>query len=445
MVSVEMSKSVLIDGHNLALPSGTGIATYTRHLAKAVRQLGYATDVLVDIERFVGKSIDEVAFYDALTRRERSFLLRWWLEWQWATGAPFGIRPVAVEGTHGLVDPGVNQFSGFDRVLVGTSLFDIARYHFMRYGRSLELKLEREPDLFHVTHPSPMKVPGRPTICTIHDIVPIRLPNATLDNKVYFRKLIEHLCQNADHIVTVSDFSRQDIIRLTGIPEGRITNTYQAVTLPDKHMKMPDAEVAEKLERAYQLAFGEYFLFVGAIEPKKNLERLIDAYAGCGSNCPLVLVGGRGWQNEDILSRLGDEQFLRYIIRDNEISIHRKVRRLSYVPISRLVMLLRGARAVLFPSIYEGFGLPVVEAMLAGAPVITSNTTSLAEVAGDAALQVDAYDVDALCQAIVRIDSDADLRRELSKRGRQRAAKFSPENHQERLAEVYKRVLTRSG
>jgi glycosyltransferase involved in cell wall biosynthesis len=119
----------------------------------------------------------------------------------------------------------------------------------------------------------------------------------------------------------------------------------------------------------------------------------------------------------------------------------RKVKRLSYLPYSQLVLLMRGARALLWPSIYEGFGLPILEAMTLGTPVMTSNAACLPEIAGDAALLVDALDVEGITKAIRTLDSDDDLRLELQRRGPQQAKKFSPEKYQERVGALYRNVL----
>jgi glycosyltransferase involved in cell wall biosynthesis len=174
-------------------------------------------------------------------------------------------------------------------------------------------------------------------------------------------------------------------------------------------------------------------LFYGALEPKKNVRRLIEAYLISGVELPLVVVTGGGWQNEAEL-RLLDRQC------DGEAgrrvsSGH--IHRLDYVSRSNLVTLIRGARALVFPSLYEGFGLPVLEAMTLGTPVVASRESSLPEIAGDAALLVDPYDTDQIARAIATIVDDADLRGELSRRGPPQAAKFSVDNYRKRVGSLY--------
>jgi glycosyltransferase involved in cell wall biosynthesis len=441
-----VADTILIEGHNLTLPTGAGIATYARNLAIAARNLGYSTKALVGVDRRLSRKdpiLREIAFHDARPQG-----------WSWSSmsvqaglatsavfGRPFGITPTEVRRTGLVIEPGESSVSSFDAMLAAPRLLDVARLHFGRYGVRANLNLDEVPSVFHATHPVPLRVRGCPNVHTVHDIIPLRLPYATLDDKQYFLRLVEHLCKKADHIVAVSEFSRRDIIRFFGIPESRITNTYQAVSIPEKLLAKSDDAVADELRNAFNLEMKEYFLFCGSLEPKKNISRLIDAYAVSGTRYPLVIAGALGWQCQVDVEKIQNERFLNYRIEDGRISADRHVRRLAYVPFAQLVALIRGARALLFPSLYEGFGLPVLEAMLLGTPVMTSNVSSLPEVAGEAALLVDPTDMDQIAAAIRKIDHDADLRAELSANGRERAKFFSPEAYRLRLREIYSRLL----
>ena len=211
----------------------------------------------------------------------------------------------------------------------------------------------------------------------------------------------------------------------------------QAVDIPSEFLARSDGEVSADLAKLFGLEFGGYFLFYGAIEPKKNVARLVDAYAASGSRLPLILAGGGGWQNRADMRKIRDERFTNFRIDGDIVRRQRQVRRLDYLPRDQLLTLIRGARALLFPSIYEGFGLPVIEAMSLGTPVVTSSGSSLTEVAGDAALLVDPYSIDSIAWAIRAIEADADLRYELATRGRQQAKKFSPETYDTRLKNLY--------
>src|SRR5258707_6713452 len=439
-----VADTILIEGHNLTLRTGAGIATYARNLAIAARDLGYSTKALVGVDRRLSRKdpiLTEIAFHDARAQEWPFLSIQAGLATSAVFGRPFGITPTEVRRTGVVIDPGESSVSSFDALLAVPRLLDVARLHFRRYGLRANLNLDEVPSVFHATHPVPLRVRGCPNVHTVHDIIPLRLPYATLDDKKYFLRLVEHLCRKADHIVAVSEFSRRDIIRFFGVPESRITNTYQAVSIPEKLLAKSDDTVAEELRNAFNLEMKEFFLFCGALEPKKNVARLIDAYAISGTRYPLVIAGALGWQYQVDVEKIQDESFLNYRIEDGRITADRHVRRLAYVPFAQLVALIRAARGLLFPSLYEGFGLPVLEAMLLGTPVMTSNVSSLPEVAGDAALLVDPTDIDQMAAAIRKIDNDADLRAELSANGRERAKFFSPEAYRLRLGEIYSRLL----
>jgi glycosyltransferase involved in cell wall biosynthesis len=217
------------------------------------------------------------------------------------------------------------------------------------------------------------------------------------------------------------------------VEERRITNTYQSVALPQRYIERPDNEIANYLDGLYGLEMHGYLLFFGALEPKKNVGRLIDAYLASGVEAPLVLITAGGWGNADELSRL-DAHRARTSTREGGRS---QIIHIDYLDLSALVSFIRGAQAVIFPSLYEGFGLPVLEAMTLGTPVVTSGSGALAEIAGDAALVVDPYDVDDIARGIATIVSDPDLRAELSRRGIAQAAKFSMPRYAERVQALY--------
>jgi glycosyltransferase involved in cell wall biosynthesis len=438
-----MANTIVIEGHNLTLKTGAGIATYARNLATAAHHLGFATTALVGVERPLHRNpvLREIALHDARPQGQFSLPLQARLASSAVAGVPFGITPVGITRTGTVLEHGLPGLAGFDALLAATRLIDVASLHFRRYGLRARVNLDAAPTVFHATHPVPLRVPGCPNIHTVHDIIPLRLPSATLDDKKYFLRLVGHLCRKADHIVTVSEFSRRDIIRFFCIPESRITNTYQAVSIPEKLLARSDDAIADELRHAFRLDMKEYFLFCGAVEPKKNIGRLVDAFAASGSRRPLVIAGPLGWQYDADVEKIQDERFVKYRIKDGAIRADRQVRRLSYVPFAQLVTLIRGARALLFPSLYEGFGLPVLEAMLLGTPVMTSNVSSLPELAGDAASLVDPTDLDGMIAAIRALDNDADLCAQLSARGRERAKLFSPDAYRQRLGDVYGRLL----
>jgi len=437
-----LAQSVLFDKHDLALRMGTGIATYARSLAVAARAAGYGVDALVSgTRRFRSRNaiLSEVQLFDV---KRKTWPLLEYLPGivHGVTRLPFGDRPDLLTRSGTVLEP-QSAAAPFDRTWISRHVFVAAQAHFRVFGRFARVSLDAPPALFHATQPLPLRVNGCANIVTIHDLVPLRLPYMTLDNKRQYYNLIATLTRTADHIVTVSEHSRRDIVTLFNVPESRITNIWQASSLPMKFTSRPRDAAAADIANLFDLQPGGYFLFVGAVEPKKNVLRLIDAYATSGSARPLVIAGGAGWLNDSEMERINDERFSRYRLARGTIAPYKQVRRITYLPLDQLVSLIRGARAMLFPSLYEGFGLPVLEAMMLGTPVMTSDVTSLPEVAGGAALCVDPYDVAAMASAIRALDADDDLCAELARKGLERADFFSMERYAQRLSDLYGRIL----
>jgi glycosyltransferase involved in cell wall biosynthesis len=438
-------KRVLIDGQNLALARGTGIATYSKQIIAGQRSLGFNVDAVI-ASRFApragGARVNRVKFDNGdagsslVNAKQRSFL-------RGLLASPFGISLADVDKSppH-LIDSELGRLPMVDRVLTGRDLFDLARQHAIRWGQMLPLKLDEalKPDLFHAMQIAPMRVAGRPSVVTIHDIIPLVMPNSTTENLRHFRTVVDTILRKADHIITVSEHSRRDLLQIMKGDERRITNTFQTVEIPQKLVERSINEIDSDLA-FYGLEQNEYFMYLGAIEPKKNVKRLVEAFAGSGTKKTLVIVGGLGWNYHDDLSAINDDRFVVYRRYGNLLRKERQVRRLSYVPQPQLISLLRGTRGLLFPSLYEGFGLPVAEALALSTPVVTSNTSSLVEIAGEAAIQVDPLDLIAMAKAIRTLDQDGDLRAELSRRGPEQVAQFSAENHRKRLEAVYRQIL----
>ncbi|MFN3548153.1 MAG: glycosyltransferase family 4 protein [Mesorhizobium sp.] len=437
-------RRILIEADNLTLAAGTGIATYARNLASSLRSMDYGTSALVGSRWPLPTSnpvVNRMAFFDLAPNRKLQISTIMRMAFRSRFGAPFGVGTVPLMEAAAVLDPNPAQFAAFDDVNTVYRLHDQARYHFYVRGSPMRIHAPGPVDLFHATQAIPLRVKGVPNVFTIHDLIPLRLPHTTLDEKKYIYGVFRKIARTADHIVTVSEHSRRDILEIFDVPESRVTNTYQAVSLPTALTTRPFDDVAEDLAHLYGLEPRGYFLFVGAIEPKKNVGRIVDAFAASGSKRKLIIAGSPAWMADDDLRKIDDERFRHYVVQGRTISQSKRVERLSYVPFDNLVSLIRGARGLVFPSLYEGFGLPVLEAMMLGTPVITSHVSSLPEIAGDAALLVNPKDTAELARAIRRLDADDDLAAELSARGLRQAAKFGLDPYRERLGAVYRSLL----
>ena len=435
---------IFIDGFNLSLTQGTGVATYARNLSFGLRDLGAEVGVLYGTKSStvsMNSLIREIAFFDPLVGRP-SRLGEIGHAVRRALSTPLGEIATQVPITGRVVrDTFRSRLPYFDHVWNVQNLFDLQRLHFRLYGNRMTVHFRGPPQVMHWTYPLALKVRGAKNIYTLHDLVPLRLPYTTLDNKrTYFRQA-RQLARRGDHIITVSEASKRDIVSLLGIPEERVTNTYQAVDIPARYAGKPVADVQTELEGTFGLGYQRYFLFFGAIEPKKNVGRMVEAYLASGVTDPLVIVGKKAWKSDEELRLLFENEHVRYLLtRDGRTETRFRVQLVDYASFPLLVSLIRGAKAVLFPSLYEGFGLPALESMLLGTPVMTSNTSSMPEVVGDAALRVDPYDVRSMVDAIRALDSDADLRGRLAELGPRQAALFSPERYQLRLRDAYAKL-----
>lgn len=432
--------SICIDGFNLAAPQGTGIATYSRNLLNAADRLGFRTEALFGptLPTASVKPFGEVAILDP-ERPADSLRFMQKLQRDIRTSlSPLGRTALPITPSTDIIWPGGEAARpNASRFWAADKLYFYANRAFKKHGRGTAVRFATEdapaPNVMHWTTLLPLRARNVPNIYTIHDLIPLRLPHTTLHNKPVFVALCREVARRADHIAVVSEATRQDVIRMLGVPEERVTNTYQAVSLPKALIERSERDVVTELEATFQLGWAEYFLHFGAVEPKKNLGRVVEAYLASGVETPLVIVGGRGWLSEPETGLL---EHIKAIGGPSSNRIHT----FEYMSFTTLISLIRGAKAVLFPSLYEGFGLPVLEAMSLGTPVLTSNQGSLPEVAGDAAMQVDPYDVDALSSAIRVIDADADWRAEASIRGRSQAERFSDDAYDARLGALYSKV-----
>jgi len=267
------------------------------------------------------------------------------------------------------------------------------------------------PDLLFVpAHVIPLLHPR--SVVTIHDLGYLAFPEAHTARRRLELDLSTRWCLRAAHrVIAISQATKNDLVRHYGADPARIV----VVHLGRSNLfRPPDDPGQIAAIRARYALEAPYFLYIGTIQPRKNLTRLIEAFARAGADDALLVIAGRrGWLSEPIVRRVA------------ELGLTNRVRFPGYVPDADLPALLSGALAFVFPSLHEGFGMPVLEAMACGAPVLTSTTSALPEVAGDAALLVDPCDTDAIAAALKRLAADAPLRASLRARGWERAANFT--------------------
>ena len=284
-------------------------------------------------------------------------------------------------------------------------------------------------DLFHAQFSLPPFLRSH-TVLTVHDLAFERFPQ-------FFRRgvlaqmkwLIPHSCRRADQIITVSESSKRDLIELYRLDPRRITVTYEAAA--EDFQPVDGGEAGARLRTAYGLD-PPFVLYVGNLEPRKNLARLLHAFAQLKQKGriahKLVIVGQKAWIYDEIFEKIRDRSLASEVILT------------GYVPTSDLPLFYSAASFMIYPSLYEGFGLPVVEAMACGTPVITSLGSSLEEIAGNAALLVDPFSIDSITAAMEKLANNPALQAELRKAGLRRAASFSFRKMAEQTRSVYHRV-----
>ncbi len=279
----------------------------------------------------------------------------------------------------------------------------------------LSLEMARHPPdlLFVPAHVIPLLHP--PSVVTVHDLGYLYYPGAhRLLDRLYLDLSTRFNARVARHIIADSEATKKDLMERYGIPGGKITVVYPGC-IPLQGSRSP-----QEVIKRYGLPEG-YILHLGTLHPRKNLLRLMEACSLLPQGWHLVLAGKRGWRYGPIYERARE--------------LGGTVQIIGYVDEGDIPGLMGGARLFVLPSLYEGFGFPLLEAMAAGTPVVCSHASALPEVAGDAALLVDPYDVEALAEAMRRLLEDEALRAELIERGLERAKLFSWERcAQETLA-----------
>jgi glycosyltransferase involved in cell wall biosynthesis len=378
---------VCLDGRMLA-PGGTGVSTYARGLRSALPLITTRAGLLHDG-----------------AQAGRTGRARRWLAAAWPLA-----RHANRDGTAD--SSNVEPFFARD-------VFRAAQVHFNLYGRLLRVRMPMPFGIMHWTYPVPLQVIGWANVYTVHDAIPIAQPTLSPIDEGRHRRLLRAVCEAAAAIAAVSADARAAIITAVDCPADLVVDCAQAVDLAPSDAALPGG-----------LMPGGFLLVCGTVEPRKNIGRVLAAYRRSGVALPLVIAGPDGWRADEIAA---------------DIAGTLGVVRLKELDRAAMLALIGGARALLMPSLAEGFGLPVVEAMALGTPVATSDSGALREVAGGAALLVDPSDPAAIADAIVRLAGDDRLCAELHAAGLRRARNFTLARFAERLERLYAPLVARHG
>jgi len=301
-------------------------------------------------------------------------------------------------------------------LLVSPDVFRVAQVYFDVHRRPLKVRLPGPPGIMHWTYPVPLAAIGWHNLYTVHDVIPLCHPDLTHIDGRRYRRMLARLGECAARFIAVSETARDEIVRVTGCRPNFVIDCSLAVdTTPADPAMLPEG-----------LAPRGFLLVCGTVEKRKNVARLLDAYRASNLGMPLVIAGPDGWGAADIAPLLGATP---------------GAIRLPYLDRPTLRALIGHARGLVMPSLAEGFGLPVAEAMALGTPVIASNRGALAETAGGAALAIDPEDTAGLCTALRQLAENDALCVELAAAGRRNADRFTPTHFAERLTRAYAAVM----
>ncbi|MDQ0162564.1 glycosyltransferase family 4 protein [Aeribacillus alveayuensis] len=281
-------------------------------------------------------------------------------------------------------------------------------------------------DVVLSTVPESIAIGRTPYIVIVYDVIPLLFPDYYKNGKYIYKYYIPLVLKRASRIIAVSESTKRDIVNIYGIDDSKITVVYCGYN--KEHFKKIDDSTVKKVKNKYNL--DDYILYVGNILPHKNIKKLVEAYKLVNSySGDLVLVGSK---SEVYFKEIQS------IIKDS--SIQNRVKFLDYVPYHDLPALISGAKLFVYPSLYEGFGIPLLEAMACGTPVITSNVSSLPEVGGDAAVYVDPYNEKKLAYSIEKVLTNKDLQLDMVRKGLERCKFFSWEKAAYQIEKVIKEI-----
>lgn len=285
--------------------------------------------------------------------------------------------------------------------------------------------------IFFFNYIIPPGVKGKKVVY-VHDMAYKSCPETVRwQTRMLLNKALVNSCKRADHIITISEFSKSEIVKYLGVKEGKITVIPMGV---NQEWFLPASdEKIKAIKRKYHLP-EQYILYLGTLEPRKNIKRLIEAYHSLciqGIDCPkLVLAGGKGWMYDEIFSTV------------KSLEMEENIVFTGYVDEKDKQAIMTGADMFVFPSLYEGFGIPPLEAMACRVPTIVSKVSSLPEVVGEAALMTDPYSIKDISDKIKQLLFDNELRESLRIKGLERAKKFSWENTAEQVTAIINKYRT---
>lgn len=376
-----MCTTIAVGARNIGAPGETGVSTYASNLCDAIRRNG-------DYVGIAGGG-DIIKKPYALSNKLRRFFLS-------------------------LKKLQVLSYQEQEAIWSNEDFYRKIQVHFSTFGRIAMTRASFVPDLVHWAYPYPVYWDGIPNIFTVHDLVPILQPELTGIKSDRMARLLEQCLNRATVIATISHAVRRDIEDVFPSCKDKVIVLGQSVSIPIAKEAAPGVSKPDSP-----------FLYFGSIEKRKNIRRLILAHGRSGTNRTLILVGNYGFGAENEMDAINDHPRPHLI------------QHIQWCERKKLLDLIAGACAILFPSLAEGFGLPILEGMKIGTPVLTSNLHAMREIAADAAFLVNPFDIDDISHGIVEIDNNIELRISLAISGLTRSDFFSAEKYSIKIKNMY--------
>ncbi|RKQ60620.1 glycosyltransferase involved in cell wall biosynthesis [Thermovibrio guaymasensis] len=425
----------LIAGYDLELKFQRGIGYFSRSLVTALYELGYEVHLLTSAKYDKNRTIYTLNVLKKLTGTLQESFKRKLL--------PFKVLEIILKqkwiGDFIPFNPNMYDFD-FDINLTHfkfvKGFVNIPHFYdythindYLPFNRSLKLTLPTDYSLFISISPMNVVAPY-PTVQVIHDLIPLK-STFIPDNPKIFLKRLKTALEKSKLVLCVSEFSRRECLEVFPEYEEKLVTIYQPAPIYEEEKKLAlNEDVQNSLLQILNLKKGSFLFYVGVLEKRKNIKRLIEAFLSVYNKIkiPLVLAGPLGF---------GSDEFKQYL--ENK-KYKNKVIYLGYVGNIEKLVLMKTSRAFVFPSLKEGFGLPVLEAMALGTPVLTSSVSSLPEVCGSAALYVNPLKVSEIAEGLVEITTNETLNSKLSLAGMERAKMFSFKNFKEKLIKAIQSV-----
>jgi glycosyltransferase involved in cell wall biosynthesis len=424
------NKNIVFCGYDLEQKLYRGINFYIKATVKVTKDMGYKNYIVTGARSEKNPCLQELSVVRNLETQEKIGKKKVILRYLKDLLNFNQFKVIEKNYINAQEIPKLDYLSYVDGYINKTSIYEIIglQSRMFDFPYSLDIKIA---DILFATCPMNIKNKNKKgfTIQTLHDIIPLVCAyHPPKDSSRIFYKRVKSMLNYSDMIFSVSEFSRQELLKIFPKYEEKIHVTHQPVPINEEEKSIACEELFQKATLSkYNLEKSGYLLFVGVLEKRKNIESIIDAYLAIKEkiNMPLVLVGSLGYGSDKV----------KKIIKTNN-----SIRQIGYVSNLEKLVLLKNANLFVFPSFYEGFGLPPLEAMTMGCPVLTSNTSALPEVCKDAALYVNPNNLVDIIEGILELVNNSSLRSELVQKGYEVSGHFSFENYQRKIQEIMRAI-----